>query len=111
MVRADLDSIGVHSAPELLSLMVMGPQEVATYLAAIPGGTLNTDDNAYLEYHTPFDVPQKFHKLLAGLLPYTALDLRDVSNISPEETDQVRQAWENQKLELLRESQIRPGKP
>ena len=61
---------------------------------------MNTDDNAYLEYHVPFDLPEKWEEVVAGLLPYASLDLRDISNISPEETEQVRQAWERQEVEL-----------
>ena len=100
IVKADFDSIGVHSAPELLSLMVMGPDEIARYLASTSDRSLNTDDNAYLEYHVPFDIPQKAQAVVAGLLPYAKLDLRDVRNISPQETEQVRQAWDRQKIEL-----------
>jgi len=100
VVKADFDSIGVHSAPELLSLMVMGPDEISGYLASTPDQSLNTDDNAYLEYHVPFDIPQKAQTVVAGLLPYASLDLRDVHNISPDETEQVRQAWERQEIEF-----------
>ena len=103
VVKCDLDSIGVHSAPELLALMLMGHHEVARYLASTPDQGLNTDDNAYLEYHTPFDMLQKPQKLVAELMPFAALDLRDVRNISPEERDQVSQAWERRKIELLQE--------
>ena len=108
VVKADLDSIGIHSPPELLSLMLMGPDEVKKYLASVPGTQLNTDDNAYLEYHVPFDLPEKSDKLVGGLLPYASLDLRDISNISPEETEQVRQAWERQEVELQEKMKPKP---
>jgi spermidine synthase len=100
VVKADFDSIGVHSAPELLSLMVMGPDEIARYLASTPDQSLNTDDNAYLEYHVPFDIPQKAQTVVAGLLPYARLVLRAIHNITPEQTEQVRQAWERQEIEF-----------
>jgi spermidine synthase len=103
IVSADLDSIGVHNSPELLGLMMMGPDEVARYLASTPNQELNTDDNAYLEYHTPFDMLQKWQKIVAGMVPFAALDLQDVRNISPEERAQVSQAWERRKIELLQE--------
>ena len=102
VVKNDLDSIGVHSAPELLALMLMGPDEVARYLASTPNQGLNTDDNAYLEYHTPLEMAEPWETLAAELLPYAGLDLRDVRNITPEEKDQVSQAWERRKIELLR---------
>jgi spermidine synthase len=100
VVKADFDSIGVHSAPELLSLMVMGPKGISRYLASTPNQSLNTDDNAYLEYHVPFDLPEKWDGVVRALLPYASLDLRDIHNISPEETEQVRQAWDRQEIEF-----------
>jgi spermidine synthase len=103
IVKADLDSIAVHSPPEFLALMLMGPDEIARYLASTPDQSLNTDDNAYLEYHTPFELLQPPLRILDGLLPFAGLDLRDVHNMSSQETDQVRQAWELRKAEILPE--------
>jgi spermidine synthase len=103
VVKSDLDSIDIDSAPELLALMLMGPDEIARYFASISSQGLNTDDNAYLEYHTPFELLKPRYKIVAGLLPFAGLDLRDVRNISPEERSQVTQAWEHRKLELLHE--------
>ena len=64
---------------------------------------MNTDDNAYLEYHTPFEVLLPWYRIAGRLLPFADLDLQDVHNISPEEASQVRQAWELRKAEILRE--------
>ena len=52
IVKADLDSIPVHSPPEFLALMLMGPDEIALYLVSTSDQTLSADDNAYLAYHT-----------------------------------------------------------
>lgn len=101
VVKADLDSIGVHSAPELLSLMLMGPDDIARYIAANPDPELNTDDNAYLEYHTPFDLMQHWKTLAPKLLPFGALDLRAVVNITPEETQELIAAWNQQRESLM----------
>src|SRR5271157_1822357 len=103
VVRGDLDSIGIHTPPELLALMLMGPDEITGYLASTPSRGLNTDDNAYLEYHTPFELLQSTPKIMTGLLSFAGLDLRDVRNISPEERDEVSQAWERQRIQLLQE--------
>ncbi len=102
-VKGDLNSIDIHAAPELLALMLMGPDEIARYFASIPSHDLNTDDNAYLEYHTPFELLKPRYKIVAGLLPFAGLDLRDVHNISPEERGKVIQAWERRKIELQEE--------
>ena len=102
-VKSDLDSIDIHNAPELLALMLMGPDEIARYFSSIASQDLNTDDNAYLEYHTPFELLKPRSKIVAGLLPFAGLDLRDVHNISLEERGQVIQAWERRRIELLQE--------
>jgi spermidine synthase len=54
--RADLASIGIETPEELLSLLLMGPEEIRAYVAAEPGVPLNTDDHPYLEYFVPADL-------------------------------------------------------
>src|SRR5262249_26850587 len=56
-VRRDFESIGIRSPHELLAHLLMDEQHVARYLAASAdvGTKVNTDDNGYLEYATPFE--------------------------------------------------------
>jgi spermidine synthase len=103
IVKDDLASIDVHSAPELLALMLMGPLEISKYLSSVPDHTLNRDDNAYLEYHTPFEFLDSTKIIVTALLPYAAPDLHDVFNISAQEKEEVIRAWNRRRAELLPE--------
>jgi spermidine synthase len=109
-VKADLASIDIHGPAELLSYMAMGPDEIRAYLAANQSDVLNTDDNAYLEYHTPFEFLQAngingkdVHKIIAGLIPYTSLNLKIVRNLTPEDERQIVALWAQRKNELVPE--------
>jgi spermidine synthase len=102
-VKRDLDSVDIHSAPDLLALMLMGPADIQRYLASLSDRTLNLDDNAYLEYHTPFEFLASTRTIVSALLPYAAPDLRDLHGLSSEETQQVIDAWNRRRAELLPE--------
>lgn len=73
-VTADLTGIGIDGADELLAHVLMGPRQIADYLRAAGDATLNTDDNAYLEYHTPFEFLGRTEEIVRGLLPFAGLD-------------------------------------
>jgi spermidine synthase len=102
-VKADLDSIEIHSASELLAHMLMGPEQISRYLANAPAGPMNTDDNAYLEYHSPFEYLEPGRKIVAALLPYAALDLRDIHNLTSEDRNQLERSWNRRTASLLSE--------
>jgi len=55
-IREDLASIGIDSPVELLSHLLMGPQELRAYLRDTPEVPINTDDHPYLEYFVPRDL-------------------------------------------------------
>ncbi len=55
-VAADLASIDIDSVEQLLSLMILGPEEIAKFVEAELGVPLNTDDYPYLEYFVPGDL-------------------------------------------------------
>jgi spermidine synthase len=110
VVKTDLASINIHSPAELLSYMAMGPDEIRAYLAADQSDVLNTDDNAYLEYHTPFEFleangmnSKDVDKIIVGLIPYTGLDLKILRNFSPEDERQIVALWSQRKSELVPE--------
>ena len=63
----------------------------------------NTDDNAYLEYHTPFEFLESTKTIVAGLIPYAALDVNVIRNASDDERNQLMQEWNRRKAELLPE--------
>jgi spermidine synthase len=103
VVEADLASINIKGPAEFLSYMLMGPDEIRAYLASTPLRLINTDDNAYLEYHTPFEFLESTKTIVAGLIPYSALDLGVAQGQSDDERSQSQQAWNRRKAELLPE--------
>ncbi len=60
-VREDLASIDISSPPELLSHLLMGPEDIRAYVADELDVPTNTDDYPYLEYFVPGDL---FHTTL-----------------------------------------------
>lgn len=76
-VAADLRSIGIGTADDLLGHILMGPRQIAAYLNSRPHSDVNTDDNAYLEYRTPFEFLGMTEAIARGLIPFAGLD-RDV---------------------------------
>jgi hypothetical protein len=83
--------------------MLMGPDEIREYLASTPVHLINTDDNAYLEYHTPFEFLESTKTIVAGLIPYSALDLGVIRGVPDDERSGLLQAWNRRKDELLPE--------
>jgi spermidine synthase len=110
-VKADLASINIHGPADFLSYMVMGPDEIPAYLAANPSNVLNTDDNAYLEYHTPFEFLEANQKnvddIETGLLPYARFDLNVFGNLSDEDRQELTRLWTRRKNEIIPEMRTR----
>src|SRR5580704_365408 len=102
VIKADLASINIQNAAQFMSYMLMGPDQIRAYMAATPG-PLNTDDNAYLEYHTPFEFLESTKTIVVGLIPYSALDLNVIRNASEEERNQLTQEWNRREAELIPE--------
>jgi spermidine synthase len=105
-VKNDLDSISIYDAPQLLAHMLMGPEEIAAYLASTPRQVLNMDDNAYLEYHTPFEFLESTKSIVKSLIPYSAPNLTAVQNMSDQDREQVIRAWQKRKADLLPEFDV-----
>jgi spermidine synthase len=102
-VRSDLDSIGIHNAPQLLAHIMMGPGQIARYLASTPSRILNTDDDAYLEYHTPFELLESTKPIVRALGPYSALPFRYLENLAAQDKEQLARAWQARQAELMPE--------
>jgi len=67
-VREDLVSIDIRSPEELLSHLLMGPDEIRAYVEAEPNVPINTDDYPYLEYFVPGDL---FYTSLDNVLEFS----------------------------------------
>jgi spermidine synthase len=103
VIKADLASINIDGAAQFMSYMLMGPDQIQAYLAATSDKTINTDDNAYLEYHTPFEFLESTKTIVAGLIPYSALDLKIIRNVSDDEKGQLQQEWNKREAQLMPE--------
>ncbi len=82
-VAADLGAIGMDSPERFLGHMLMDPEHVAAYLARGAEQGLNTDDNAYLEYRTPFEFIERTENIVDALLPYAGWDVDAVLESAP----------------------------
>ncbi len=99
-VRSDIDSIGIASPEQLLGHLLMDAQHIESYLARNESRTLNTDDNAYLEYHTPFEYVGRTEEILTGLLPFAGWDLDQILSGAPDEVASTVQRHFEQRLEV-----------
>ncbi len=102
-VSADLGSIDIGSAEELISHLLMGPSQIKSYLARSGGGVLNTDDNAYLEYRTPFEFLGTTGDVLKGLVSAAGYDESLLSGVTDSGRTSIRDTWEARRARLLQE--------
>jgi spermidine synthase len=105
-VKRDLDSIRIPDAPQLLAHLMMGPEQIAAYLANTPTRLVNTDDDAYLEYHTPFELLESTKTIVKALIPYSALPVRGIENLSAEDKERTLRAWQARQADLMPEFDV-----
>lgn len=84
-VTEDLASIGIDSPEELLGHLLMDAQHIRAYLSRDDERQINTDDNAYLEYRTPFEFLRPTDDIVAGLLPFSGWDVDALLKAAPPE--------------------------
>jgi len=102
-VSGDMATINMENGEQLLSYMLMGPKDIQAYLEKSKSEIINTDDNAYLEYFTPFEYLGNTKPIIAKLLPFARLDLSLIKNIPKEKKEQIRRYWEIRQKEILPE--------
>jgi hypothetical protein len=102
-VARDLNSIEIGDADAFLGNMLMGPEQIRKYLAAAGDHLLNTDDNAYLEYATPFEFLETTKTIVAALAPYAGFSPEMLTDISEPELLQVKKTWEARRERILPE--------
>jgi spermidine synthase len=103
IVAKDLNSIGIHNENEFLAHMLMGPNQIKTYLDSLEDTTINTDNNAYLEYQTPSEFMKKTKDIVEELLPWAGFDPHIIQNISDADRIELEKAWEKRKKRVLPE--------
>jgi spermidine synthase len=102
-IKEDLKSIDINGPFELVSHLLMGPDQIKAYLNNTTDQTHNTDDNAYLEYYTPSEYLEKTEDIIQDLLPYVGFDENLIKEISENELAMIRKAWNKRKDQLLSE--------
>lgn len=103
VVAADLASIGIRSPEELLAHLLMGPAQIQAYLATSGSNLINTDGNAYLEYHTPFEFLGRTEDIVRALEPHAGVAPGLFTNVTPVQRESVEAAWRIRRAELLSE--------
>jgi len=103
-VRRDFESIGIRSPHELLAHLLMDEQRMRRYLASAEAGTkLNTDDNGYLEYRTPFEFLYQTRTIIEALKPFAGWDRRRVTGATAEDLAQIDRLYAGRQAVLLDE--------
>src|SRR5262249_27502761 len=74
-VREDFASIQIDSLEQLFGHLLMDAPHIARYLAREGSGRENTDDNADLEYRTPFEYLGRTDPIVEQLLPWAGWDV------------------------------------
>lgn len=102
-VAEDLESIEINGVDQFLSYCLMGPRQIKEYLASAPDTGLNTDDNAKLEYATPFEFLHKTKEIVEALVPMAGVDPEVYVDITEPEREKVKAAWEARTARILPE--------
>ena len=103
-VTEDLASIGIGSAEELLGHLLMDSEHIRSYLSAQKAHATNTDDNAYLEYRTPFEFLGSTKDIIRVLKPFAGWDGDAILVNAPQEVRRkVRESFAKRLGRLLHE--------
>ena len=95
-VAEDMASIGIETPEAFLGHLMMGAGQIQKYLARNDNRTVNTDDNAYLEYQTPFEFIEKTETIVEALLPFAGWNIQErLKNAPPGVKAEVRRQFEH----------------
>ena len=100
-VRADMESIGIDSVEEFLGHMLLDAEHIRKYLDSSDSAVVNTDDNAYLEYRTPFEFIEKTESIVSKLLPFAGRDVANYVTGLPENRKNRADEFFAARLEVL----------
>lgn len=102
-VASDLASIGVNNMIDLLSLQIMSPNEVKSFLdRPILQKLVNTENFPYLEYYVPFEFLITPKDNLKVILPYAKSDPELVSNAPLSFIEKLSIAQEQYRISILK---------
>jgi spermidine synthase len=101
--KADLARIDIDTPEDLLSLLLMGPEEIQAYVDAEPGVPTNTDDYPYLEYFVPGDLFFRPSDTVREIVKHPVDPTRFVRGQPPESVARVRELIEGRSERLVSE--------
>jgi hypothetical protein len=82
----------------------MDADAIHAYLSRRDVQQINTDDNAYLEYQTPFEFLRPTLDIVKDLVPYAGWDIEALlRGADPEVRDEVRERFEARRARILPE--------
>lgn len=100
-VTEDFATIDMTSPEDFLGTLLMDTAHVESYLARNGSRTLNTDDNAYLEYQTPFEFLDRTESIVEALLPFAGWDVdRTLKGAAEDVRERVRRIADERRRRL-----------
>jgi spermidine synthase len=103
-VRDDFASIEIASPSQFAGHLLMDREHISQYLARSPDRQLNTDDNAYLEYRTPFEFLGRTETIMTDLVRYAGWDAhRTLQNCSHAEAEAISEEFQKRLARILPE--------
>lgn len=87
-VSVDMASIGINSVEQFLGHLLMDAEHIREYLLRNDSETINTDDNAYLEYRTPFEFTENTESIVRDLVPFAGWDVNKLVPDLPADAQQ-----------------------
>ena len=103
-IKKDLLSIGIKTPEELLGHMLMDKANIISYLNSGEKIIINTDDNAYLEFHTPFEFLEKTESIVSELLPRVGWKIGSIlKSYSSAEENKIKKSFDYRVNKLISE--------
>lgn len=103
-IRDDLASIGIDTPEDLLGHLLMDSDHIRGYLESTNDDQINTDDNAYLEYRTPFEFLGRTKDIVSALKPHAGWNADEtIATASGEARAKIMQSYQHRLDRLLPE--------
>jgi hypothetical protein len=84
--------------------MLMDKDNILSYLNTNEEILINTDDNAYLEFHTPFEFLEKTENIVSELLPFVGWKLKSIlETYSSDEENKIKKSFNYRVNKLIPE--------
>ena len=82
----------------------MDKDNILSYLNSHEEILINTDDNAYLEFHTPFEFLEKTENIVSELLPHVGWKLKSIlESYSSDEENKIKKSFNYRVNKLIPE--------